>query len=33
LNGVEGKEQYHVQISNWFAILENIDAEVDINNN
>jgi hypothetical protein len=31
LNEVEGKEQYHVEISNRFAALENLDAEVDIN--
>jgi hypothetical protein len=31
LNQVEGKEQYHVEISNSFAALENIDTEVDIN--
>jgi hypothetical protein len=31
LNEVEGKEQYHVQISNRFASLENFDAEVDGN--
>jgi hypothetical protein len=30
LNEVEGKEQYHVDISNRFAPLENLDAEVDI---
>jgi uncharacterized FlaG/YvyC family protein len=30
LNEVEGKEQYHVEISNRFASLENLD-EVDIN--
>jgi hypothetical protein len=28
---VEGKEQYHVKISNRFAALENLDDEVDIN--
>jgi hypothetical protein len=28
---VEGKEQYHVKISNRFAALENLDTEVDIN--
>jgi hypothetical protein len=31
LNKVEDKEQYHVEISNRFAALENLDAEVDIN--
>jgi hypothetical protein len=31
LNEVEGKEQYHVEISNRFAALENLDAAVDIN--
>jgi hypothetical protein len=31
LNEVEGKEQYCVEISNRFAGLENLDAEVDIN--
>jgi hypothetical protein len=30
LNKVEGKEQYHVEISNRFAALENLDTEVDI---
>jgi hypothetical protein len=30
LNEVGGKEQYHVEISNRFAALENLDAEVDI---
>jgi hypothetical protein len=30
-NKVEGKEQYHVEISNRFAALENFDTEVDIN--
>jgi uncharacterized metal-binding protein YceD (DUF177 family) len=28
LNEVEGKEQQHVKISNRFAALENLDAEV-----
>jgi hypothetical protein len=28
---VEGKDQYHIQISNRFAALENLDDEVDIN--
>jgi hypothetical protein len=31
LNEVEGKEQYHVEISNRFTDLENLDADVDIN--
>jgi hypothetical protein len=31
LKEVEGNEQYHVEISNRFAALENLDAEVDIN--
>jgi hypothetical protein len=31
LNEVDGKEQYCVEISNRFAALENLDAEVDIN--
>jgi hypothetical protein len=31
LNEVEGKEQYRVEITNRFAALENLDAEVDIN--
>jgi uncharacterized metal-binding protein YceD (DUF177 family) len=31
LNEVEGKEQYHVEISNRFAALENLDTEMDIN--
>jgi hypothetical protein len=31
LNEIEGKEQYHVEISNRFAVLENLDNEVDIN--
>jgi hypothetical protein len=31
LNEVEGKEQYRVEISNRFAVFENIDTEVDIN--
>lgn len=28
---VEGKEQYHGKIENRFTVLENIDAEIDIN--
>jgi hypothetical protein len=31
LNEVEGEEQYRADISNRFASLENVDAEVDIN--
>jgi hypothetical protein len=31
LNEVEGKVQYHVEISNRFTALENLDAGVDIN--
>jgi hypothetical protein len=31
LNEVEGKEKYHVEVSNRFAALENLDTEVEIN--
>jgi uncharacterized metal-binding protein YceD (DUF177 family) len=31
LNEAEGKEQYHVKVSNRFAALEDLDAEVEIN--
>jgi hypothetical protein len=31
LKEVKGKEQYRVEISNSFAALENLEAEVDIN--
>jgi hypothetical protein len=31
LNEVEGKEQYHVEISNRFTILENLDTEANVN--
>jgi hypothetical protein len=31
LNEVKDKKQYHVEISNRFAALENLDIEVDIN--
>jgi phosphomevalonate kinase len=31
LNEVQGKEQYHVEISNRFAALENLDTEADVN--
>jgi hypothetical protein len=30
LNEVEGKEQYHVEVTNRFAVLEDLDAEVEI---
>jgi hypothetical protein len=30
LNEVQDKEQYHVEFSNSFAALEDLDAEVDI---
>jgi hypothetical protein len=33
LNKVEGKEMYHVEVSNRFAALEDWDAEVEINTN
>jgi hypothetical protein len=32
LNEVEGQEQYRVEVSNRFAALEDLDAEVEINN-
>jgi hypothetical protein len=32
LNEVGGKEQFHVEVSNRFAALEELAAEVDINN-
>jgi hypothetical protein len=32
LNEVEGKERYRVEVSNRFAALEDLDAEVEINN-
>jgi uncharacterized metal-binding protein YceD (DUF177 family) len=32
LNEVESKEQYHVEVSNRFAALEDLNAEVEINN-
>jgi hypothetical protein len=32
LNEVEGKEQYRVEVSDRFAALEDMDAEVEINN-
>jgi hypothetical protein len=31
LNEVERKEQYHVEVSNRFAALEDVDIEVEIN--
>jgi hypothetical protein len=31
LNKVEGKEKYHVEVSNRFAALEDLDAEVENN--
>jgi hypothetical protein len=31
LNDVEGKEQFRVEVSNRFATLEDVDAEVEIN--
>jgi hypothetical protein len=31
LNEVEGKEQYHVEVSNRFAALDHLDTEVEIN--
>jgi hypothetical protein len=31
LNDVEDKEQYRVEVSNRFAALEDLDAEVEIN--
>jgi hypothetical protein len=31
LNEVDGKEQYRVEVSNRFAALEGLDAEVEIN--
>jgi hypothetical protein len=32
LNGVEGKEKYCACVSNTFAVLEDLDCEVEINN-
>jgi hypothetical protein len=32
LNEVEGKEQFRVEVPNRFAALEDLDAEVEINN-
>jgi hypothetical protein len=31
LNEVEGKEKYHVEVSNRFAAFQDLDAEVEIN--
>jgi hypothetical protein len=31
LNEVKGKEQFHVEVSNRFPALEDLDAEVEIN--
>jgi hypothetical protein len=31
LNEVEGKEQYRVEVSNMFAVLKDLDSEVEIN--
>jgi RNAse (barnase) inhibitor barstar len=31
LNDVEGKEQFHVEVSNRFAAFEDLAAEVEIN--
>jgi hypothetical protein len=31
LNDVDGKEQFHVEVSNRFAALEDLDTEVEIN--
>jgi hypothetical protein len=31
LNEVEGKEQFHVEVSNRFAALEDLDTEVEMN--
>jgi hypothetical protein len=31
LNKVDGKEKYHVEVSNRFAALEDLDTEVEIN--
>jgi hypothetical protein len=31
LNEVEGKERYHVEVSNRFAALEGLEAGVEIN--
>jgi hypothetical protein len=31
LNEVQGKEKYRVEVSNRFAVLEDLDGEVEIN--
>jgi hypothetical protein len=31
LKEIKGKEQFHVEVSNRFAALEDLDAEVEIN--
>jgi hypothetical protein len=31
LNEAQGKERYHIEISNMFAALEDLDTEVEIN--
>jgi hypothetical protein len=31
LNDIEGKEEFHVEVSNRFAALEDLDTEVEIN--
>jgi hypothetical protein len=31
LNEVKGKEKYHIEVSNRFAALEDLDTEVEIN--
>jgi hypothetical protein len=31
LNEIEGKEQFHVEVSNRFVALEDLDAEVELN--
>jgi hypothetical protein len=31
LNDVEGKRQFRVEVTNWFAALENLDTEGEIN--
>jgi hypothetical protein len=31
LNEVEGKEKYHIEVSQRFAALEDLDAEVELN--
>jgi hypothetical protein len=31
LNGVEGKQQFRVEVSNRFAALEDLDTEVEVN--